>query len=357
MITIMPNMTRNKFFLDLWCYFFGAMLVVALFVSFSSAGPLTPEPVNLQTAGDFVLLAKTGISASGSTSIVGDIGVSPVSATYVTGFGLIADISITFSISSFVTGKIFAADYTDPTPAKMITAVSDMETAYTDAAGRTLPDYTELYTGDVTGQTLTPGVYKWSTGVLVSDGGVTIAGNSSDVWIFQVAENLELGNGAIVTLSGGAQVSNIFWQVAGQVTLGTTSEMKGILLCQTAIVMSTGATLNGRALAQTAITLDANTVISPVIDVAVRNSRIPQKRAFFRNNSNEFIEFSVPSNGRVTLITLTVLGQKVATLFDGESEAGELNRVRFNGNGLAKGLYLAKLEFDGERIIKKIIVR
>jgi hypothetical protein len=145
----------------------------------------------------------------------------------------------------------------------MTTAVSDMETAYTDAAGRAIPDYTELYAGDVTGKTLTPGLYKWGTGVLVSAGGVTISGTASDVWIFQIAQDLTVANGAIVTLSGGAQAKNIFWQVAGQTTLGTTADMKGIILCQTAIVLNNGATLNGRALAQTEVTLDANTVTKP----------------------------------------------------------------------------------------------
>ena len=131
-----------------------------------------------------------------------------------------------------------------------------METAYTDAAGRVIPDYTELYSGDVTGQTLTPGLYKWGTEVLVSAGGVTISGTASDVWIFQIAQNLTVANGAIVTLGGDAKASNIFWQVAGQVTLGTTSAMKGNILCQTLIEMQTGSTLDGRALAQTAVTLD-----------------------------------------------------------------------------------------------------
>ena len=145
----------------------------------------------------------------------------------------------------------------------MTTAVSDMETAYTDAAGRTSPDHTELYGGDITGQILTPGLYKWGTGVLVSAGGVTLSGGANDVWIFQIAQNLELADGAIITLSGGAQAKNIFWQVAGQTTLGTTAAMKGIILCQTAIVLNTGATLNGRALAQTAVTLNANTIVKP----------------------------------------------------------------------------------------------
>jgi hypothetical protein len=220
--------------------------------------------VNLRSTANFAVLAKTGVSATGVTSITGNVGLSPAAATYITGFGLIMDASGTFSTSSLVVGNVYVADYTDPTPTMMTTAVSDMETAYTEAAGRTLPNYTELYAGDVTGKILTPGLYKWGTGVLVSAAGVTISGSATDVWMFQIAQNLTVANGAIVTLSGGAQASNIFWQVAGQTTLGTTAAMKGIILCQTAIVMSTGATLNGRALAQTAVTLAGNTVVNPV---------------------------------------------------------------------------------------------
>jgi hypothetical protein len=110
--------------------------------------------------------------------------------------------------------------------------------------------------------TLAPGLYKWSTGLNIPTN-VTLSGNANDVWIFQIAQNLTVGNGARVNLSGGAQASNIFWQVAGQATLGTTSVVNGNILCQTAIVLQTGATLNGRALAQTAVTLDAATVTKP----------------------------------------------------------------------------------------------
>ncbi|HIJ17456.1 MAG TPA: DUF3494 domain-containing protein, partial [Thermoplasmata archaeon] len=191
------------------------------------------------------------------------IGISPEAAISITGFDLIMDASGTFSTSALITGNVYAADYTDPTPAKMTAAVSDMELAYTDAAGRLSPDETELGAGDITGLTIAPGLYKWGTGVLVSAAGVTISGTASDVWIFQIAENLELADGAAVTLSGGALASNIFWQVAGQATMGTTASMKGIVLCQTAIVLNTGATLEGRALAQTAVTLDANIVYTP----------------------------------------------------------------------------------------------
>lgn len=143
-------------------------------------------------------------------------------------------------------------------------AVGDMQTAYTDAAGRTNPTATELGAGDISGMTLTPGLYKWGTGVTINTG-VTLdcQGNANAVFVFQIGQDLTVGNGAMVTLSGGCQAMNIFWQVAGQATLGTTSSFQGIILCQTAIVLNTGATLNGRALAQTAVTLDSDMVIEP----------------------------------------------------------------------------------------------
>lgn len=220
-----------------------------------------PTPVNLGTAGNFRILAKTGISTTGTTSVVGDIGVSPIDSTAITGFGLIMDSSNTFSTSALVTGRVYAVDYASPTPTMMTTAISDMETAYDDAAGRTSPDHTELGAGVITSMTLAPGLYKWSTGLLIGAAGVTLSGGASDVWIFQIAQDLTVDNGAIVTLNGGAQTTNIFWQVAGQVTLGTTSQFKGIILCKTLIAMNTGANLEGKALAQTAVTLDSNNVV------------------------------------------------------------------------------------------------
>lgn len=223
----------------------------------SGAGPAA---VNLRSAGNFVILAKTGISTTGTTHITGDIGVSPAAATYITGFGLVADSSNKFSTSSLVTGKVYAANYAVPTPATMTTAIKDMQTAYTDAAGRTKPDHTALGAGDVTSMTLKPGLYKWSTGLLISAAGVTLSGNASDVWIFQIAGTLTLANGAHVYLTGGAVASHVFWQVASGVTIGTTTVMNGVILSQTAIVMNSGATLNGRALAQTAVTMVASIV-------------------------------------------------------------------------------------------------
>ena len=227
-----------------------------------TSAALGPEPVILGTAGTFVLLAKTGVSTTGTTAVVGNIGLSPAARSYITGFSETLDATNKFATSAQVTGKIYASNMAVPTPAKMTTAISDMETAYTAAAGRPLPDSTELLSGNISGQTLAPGLYKWGTGVLMTSN-VTLAGGANDVWIFQVGKGITVGNGAKVLLSGGAVSKNIFWQAAESVTLGTTSEFKGVILSKTMIAFKTGAKLDGRALAQTAITLDANAVTQP----------------------------------------------------------------------------------------------
>lgn len=217
--------------------------------------------VNLGTAGDFVILAKSGISTVPTSTVTGNLGVSPAAASSITGFSLSADSTNVFSTSPQVTGKIYAADYTPPAPTKMTTAVSDMELAFTDSAARA-PDATELGAGNIGGMTLAPGVYKWGTGLLIPTN-VTLSGNGTAVWIFQIAQDLTVSSGARIVLSGGAQAKNIFWQFSGSADINTTAHMEGILLSQTAITLRTGASLNGRLLAQTAVSLDGNVVTAP----------------------------------------------------------------------------------------------
>jgi hypothetical protein len=218
-------------------------------------------PVDLGEASQYVVLAETAISTVSPSTITGDIAVSPAAATYITGFSLIADPSNVFSTSSQVTGKVYAADYAVPTPANLTTAIGNMKTAFTAAAGRA-PDVTGLGAGSIGGMALPAGVYRWGTGLLMATS-VTLTGSATDVWIFQVAKNLTVSNGAHLVLEGGALPANIFWQVSGDVTLGTTVEFDGTILCQTGISLDTGASITGRLLAQTAVTLDANAVIAP----------------------------------------------------------------------------------------------
>jgi len=230
--------------------------------TFETGDGLAATPVvNLGTAGNFVVLAQSAISTVPASVITGDVGISPAAATFITGFSLIADATDEFATSTQVTGRVYASDYAPPTPTNMTTAVADMGLAFTDAAGRPA-DVTELGAGNIGGMTLSPGVYSWGTGLLIPSD-VTLTGTATDVWIFQVAQTLTVSNGTNITLAGGALPKNVFWQVTGAVSLGTTSHFEGVILSQTAITLGTGASINGRLLAQTAVSLDTSTVVAP----------------------------------------------------------------------------------------------
>ncbi|MGE5049003.1 MAG: ice-binding family protein [Deltaproteobacteria bacterium] len=221
-----------------------------------------PAPVGLGTAGNHVVLAKTAISSVPSSGLTGNIGLSPAAASFVTGFSLVADSTNVFASSTQVVGKVFAANYAVPTPTSLTIAVGNMESAYTDAAGRPTPDFLELGTGNIGGLTLVPGLYKWTSTVTIP-ADLTLSGGANDVWIFQTTGDLTMAAAKAVTLSGGARAKNVFWQVAGQVTLGANSHFEGIILSKTAITLQTGATMNGRALAQTQVALQQATITQP----------------------------------------------------------------------------------------------
>ncbi len=229
--------------------------------SFTTAGSTSGiAAVNIGSSGNYVILAKTAISNISTSAVTGNLGLSPAATSYVTGLALTN--ATGYATSAQVTGHIYAADMADPTPITLTTAVNDMVTAYNDAAGRTLPDFVELGTGIIGGYTLAPGLYKWTSTVTIPTD-VTISGSATDVWIFQIAGDLTMSSAVNITLIGGAQAKNIFWQVAGQATFGTTSHVEGIVLSMTGITFQTGASLNGRALAQTAVVLDGNAITEP----------------------------------------------------------------------------------------------
>jgi hypothetical protein len=134
--------------------------------------------------------------------------------------------------------------------------------AYSDAAGRSIPDFTELGAGEIGGLTLAPGLYKWGSAVSIATN-VTLSGGPNDVWIFQIAKTLKQASATRITLAGGAQAKNIFWQVGDVVAIGTTAHFEGVLLAKTLIAFKTGASANGRFLAQTAVTLEQNAITQP----------------------------------------------------------------------------------------------
>jgi hypothetical protein len=212
-----------------------------------AAGALAGEaPVELGSAKSFAVLAGTRVTnVSGpGTALQGDLGVWP--GTEVTGFP-----------PGTVSGTIHAGD------AAAAAAQADLTIAYNDAAGRSTAPI--AVAGNLGGQTLPPGLYKSTSSLAISSGDLTLdaQGDPDAVWIFQIASTLTTTSGRQVILAGGAKASNIFWQVGTSATIGTTSVFKGNILAAISITMTTGATLDGKALAQTgAVSIDGNMVVA-----------------------------------------------------------------------------------------------
>jgi len=211
-----------------------------------------PAPVNLRTAGNFVILAQSAVTNVPTSAITGNVGLSPATGA---GIGLTC---------VEVTGNVYSVDAAGPLPCVitdpvgLTAAIADKGTAYTDAAGRA-PDYTELGAGDIGGMNLGPATYKWSSALLIPTS-VTLTGGPQDVWIFQIAQGLTVSSGVQIILAGGALPQNIYWQTFGAADIGTTAQFNGTILSQTSIIMKTGASINGKLLAGTAVTLAQNTV-------------------------------------------------------------------------------------------------
>jgi hypothetical protein len=206
-----------------------------------AGGPGAPP---LGTTSTFVVLAGSTVTNTGLTAVTGDLGVSPGAA-----------------VTGFPPGTVSGATHAGDAPAA--TAEADLTTAYNDAAGRTTGAIT--VSGDLTGLTLAPGLYK-STSSLAVSGALTLSalGNSNAVWIIQMASTLTTGPGSQVILSGGAKASNVYWQVGTSATLGTNSVFKGTIMADQSITLGTGARLDGRALARIgAVTLDTNAIAAP----------------------------------------------------------------------------------------------
>ncbi|CAN5449889.1 hypothetical protein BH24ACT7_BH24ACT7_03210 [soil metagenome] len=221
-----------------------ALLPVVLLVAQPTASA-APAPVGLGTAGSFAVLAGSAVTNTGPSVIDGDLGVSP--GTAITGFP-----------PGIVLGTIHAGD------AVAAQAQSDLTIAYNDAAGRACD--TDLTGQDLGGLTLTSGVYCFSSSAQLT-GALTLdaQGDPDAVFIFQIGSTLITASGSTVNLINGAQACNVFWQVGSSATLGTNSTFRGTILALTSITVTTGTTIEGRALARNgAVTLDNNVITTPM---------------------------------------------------------------------------------------------
>jgi hypothetical protein len=242
-----------------------------------SSAPTRPwEGIALLTAGDYVILTKSGITNVPQSIITGNIGVSPIAATAMTGFDLILEPGGQFSTSTQFTGRADAASYGGAVATRLTAAVLNMEYAYTDAAGR-LNGILNLGVGLLgvggnsggANEMLQPGVYTFGVNINIQED-IYFEGSGTgpnqgelDTFIMQTSGNLLQLMNTRVHLVNGALAKNIFWQVAGNVWLMEGAHMEGILLVKTDANFVTGASITGRVYAQTACVLQMNTVTEP----------------------------------------------------------------------------------------------
>ncbi|MCX6878144.1 MAG: ice-binding family protein [Verrucomicrobia bacterium] len=221
------------------------ILTAALTATALPATAAGPAAVDLKSTARFAILSGAAITTTGGGAINGDVGASPITG---------AAIHLT---QAQVDGTIYAVDATGPAgtvidPALLTAAKGDLTIAYNDAAGRTpVPagNFLNPGAGNLGGLNLVAGLYKFTSTALVTGANVTLTGGPDDVWIFQVASDLQVASGIHVVLAGGAQARNIFWQVGTSATIGTSAVFKGTILADQAITLNTSSMMDGRALA------------------------------------------------------------------------------------------------------------
>jgi Ice-binding-like/Domain of unknown function DUF11 len=280
-------------------------VVAAALIGMQSGARAASVPVSLGTAANFAVLAGSTITNTGSTTINGDVGLSP--GTSVTGFP-----------PGQVNGTVHTAD------SVALQAKNDLTTAYDDAAAESA---TATIPTELGGTTQTPGVYDSAAGTFGITGTLTLdaQGNPNAVFIFQAASTLITASASNVSLINGAQASNVFWVVGSSATLGTGSTLQGSILALTSITVTTGTTINGRALARNgAVTLDTDTITALVPALTISITGQPSSTA--------------PGDTVNYAITIADTGQTAyagATVTD--SLTGVLDDASYNNDATATG--------------------
>lgn len=240
--------TRSIFLLAFWI-----TGITAICTQTAEAQYYTDKPVNVGRANNFVILSNSGIANSHNTTITGNIGAAS------------ADASITGLSPGEVNGTIFTAD-TTATPGSVLNtlllenALADAEAARADIIKRCY-DFPEIFEGDLSGQTLIPGVYEWTGGAVIN-ADMTIEGEADDFWVFKVIGPLTQAANTKVVLKGEARAENIFWYITETATIGQNAVIEGIILGSENVVLGHGAAVNGKIFTQNEIILNNNIIVS-----------------------------------------------------------------------------------------------
>ena len=221
-----------------------SLAALGLILALPGQAQAAAVPVPLGTADSFVVLAGSGVTNTGPTTLNGDLGSYP--KPKITGAGLT------------VTGTNHAGD------AVTQGAKTALVTAYNQTAGQ---GPTSPISGDLNGRTLLAGVYNSASSIGLRTGGTLILDAAKDpnaVFVFQAGSTVTTGSGSKILLRNGARSCNVFWQVGSSATIGTNSTFVGTVMAQDSITVTTGARVVGRALARTgAVTLDTNRITRP----------------------------------------------------------------------------------------------
>jgi hypothetical protein len=323
------------------------------------------EPVNLGSTARFAILSASLITNNPISAVTGDVGLSPAAGSAITGFGL-----------SEVTGTIYTTDATGPAgsvqDAELLTAAKgDLTLAYNDAAGRTpVPegDFLNPGSGNLAGQILVPGLYKFTGTAEITGGDLTFdaQNDSNAVFIMMVATALNTASETQVVLVNKAKAENIFWQVGTSAALGTYSVFKGTIMADQSVTMASGASIEGRLLASiAAVTIDACIVNRPKLPSGIEDGQTgPEEFALMQNYPNPFnpatvIRYNIANDSRVSLKVFDMLGKEVAILVDENQKAGNYSVEFGTNNGtenLSTGAYFYRLEAGTFAATKKLIL-
>jgi hypothetical protein len=305
--------------------------------------------VPLGSTSTFAILAASTVTNTGASVVTGDIGVSP--GTTVTGFppGTL--------IGTFHLG--------DPAAAQ---AQLDLTTAYNDAAGRTAGAV--AVAGNLGGQTLAPGLYKSTSSLEISSGDLTLdaQGDPNGVFLFDMASTLITTTGRQVILAGGAQATNVYWQVGSSATLGTSSVFKGNILALASITAATGANVEGRLLARTGgVSLDNNVVTIPANNTTgvTPDGVVPNRVSLASNplrSGSATTRFGLAKADRVEIKVYDVGGRVVRSLVNRSFEPGEYevgwDRLDSSGRSVSRGVYFVQVSYGRQGFVatKKLTI-